>query len=71
MSVKQMWGLPYQAHRYLVRELGGQHAEEMLIIRYVKFVQSIRKSPKLAVQFMLELELNYVPVRRYVSEVEA
>ena len=54
VSVKQMWGLPHQAHRYLVRELGGQHAEEMLIIRYVKFVQSIRKSPKLAVQFMLE-----------------
>ena len=54
VSVKQMWGLPYQAHRYLVRELGGQHAEEMLMIRYVKFVQSIRKSPKLAVQFMLE-----------------
>ena len=26
----------------------------MLITRYVKFVQNIRKSPKLAVQFMLE-----------------
>ena len=54
VSVRQMWGLPVQAHRYLVRELGGTHAEEMLITRYVKFLQSIKKSPKLAVQFMLE-----------------
>ena len=54
VSVRQMWGLPVQAHRYLVRELGGQHAEEMLITRYVKFLQSIKKSPKLAVQFILE-----------------
>ena len=35
VSVKQMWGLPHQAHRYLVRELGGQHAEEILILRCV------------------------------------
>ena len=60
VSVKQMWGLPYQAHRYLVRELGGPHAEEMLITRYVKFLQSVRKSPKLAVQFMLEKTVNNV-----------
>ena len=60
MSVKQMWGLPFQAHRYLVRELGGQHAEEMLVNRYVKFLQSVKKSPKLAVLFMLEKTRNNV-----------
>ena len=63
VSVRQMWGLPRHAHRYLVRELGGQHAEEMLITRYVKFLQSIKKSPKLAVQFMLE------KIRRNVNTV--
>ena len=46
-----------------MRELGGQHAEEMLITRYVKFLQSIKKSPKLAVQFMLE------KIRRNVNTV--
>ena len=73
VSVRQMWGLPRQAHRYLVRELGGQHAEEMLITRYVKFVQSIKKSPKLAVQFMLEkIRLNVNTVTgsnlRYIQD---
>ena len=60
VSMKQMWGLPFQAHRYLVRELGGQHAEEMLVIRYVKFLQSVKKSPKLAVQFMFKKTRNNV-----------
>jgi hypothetical protein len=55
-----MWGLHFQAHRYLVRELGGQHAEEMPVTRYVKFLQTVKKSPKLAVQFMLEKTRNNV-----------
>ena len=29
VSVRHMWGLPVQAHRYLIRQLGGAHAQEM------------------------------------------
>ena len=54
MSTRHMWGLPVQAHRYLIEELGGQHAQTMLIIRYVKFLQSLRRSPKMCVQFLLQ-----------------
>ena len=53
-SVREMWDLPYNAHRYLIEELSGTHAKSMLISRFVKFVQSIRKSSKLAVQFVLQ-----------------
>ena len=54
MSTRHMWGLPVQAHRYLIEELGGQHAQTMLMIRYVKFLQSLRRSPKMCVQFLLQ-----------------
>jgi hypothetical protein len=40
-----MWGLPLQSHRYLIDEPDGQQAEFMMIIRYVKFIQSLTKSP--------------------------
>ena len=38
----------------MIEELGGQHAESMIIIRYVKFLQNMMKSSKLAVQFLLQ-----------------
>ena len=52
-SVKHMWELPYTAHRYLVEPLSGDHAFFMTISRYIKFIQSIRRSPKYGVQLML------------------
>ena len=55
VSIRHMWGLPLQAHRYLIEQLGGIHAQVMLITRYVKFIQNmVKKSPKIAVQFMLQ-----------------
>ena len=54
VSVRHMWGLPYNAHRYLIEMLSGTHASTMLICRFAKFVQGIKKSPKLAVQFLYE-----------------
>ena len=60
VSVRHMWGLPHQAHRYLITQLGGAHAEEMIISRYVKFLQSIQKSDKLAVKFMLQKVIGNV-----------
>ena len=53
VSTRHMWGLPLHAHRYLIEELGGQHAQSMMILRYVKFLQSITRSPKNCVQFLL------------------
>ena len=49
-----MWGLPPQAHRYLIEELGGQHAQTMLIIRFVRFLQFLKSSDKLCVQLLLQ-----------------
>ena len=45
------------AHRYLIEELAGDHAQAMILSRYVKFLQ---KSPKLAAQFMLQKVFNNV-----------
>ena len=47
-------GVAVQAHRYLVEQLGGEHALTMVVTRYIKFLQSILKSPKLAVQMMIQ-----------------
>ena len=54
VAVRHMWGLPYSAHRYLIEQLSGTHASTMLICRYIKFIHSIRKSLKLAVQFLYQ-----------------
>ena len=43
-----------QAHRYLIEQLAGEHAQAMILSRYVKFLQNVQKSPKLAAQFMLQ-----------------
>ena len=54
VAVRHMWGLPHNAHRYLIEMLGGTHAKTMLMSRFIKFIQSIKKSPKKAVQFLFE-----------------
>ena len=53
VSLKKMWELPVQAHRYLIEPLAGVHAHTMLIVRFVKILQSMLKSSKMAVHFML------------------
>ena len=54
VSVRHMWDLPLNSHRYFVEPLGGPHAKRMLISRYVSFVQSAKKSIKLCVQLLLQ-----------------
>ena len=49
-----------QSHRYLIEPLAGDHAQAMLVSRFVKFIQNIKKSPKLATQFMLQKVINNV-----------
>ena len=53
-----MWDLPYATHKYFMEPLGGQHALSMIITRYIKFIQSLKKSPKIAVQFLVEKVLR-------------
>ena len=60
VSVRHMWGLPLQSHRYLMEPLAGEHALAMLISRFVKFLQNIKKSPKLAAQYMLQKVISNV-----------
>ena len=55
VSVRHMWDLPLSTHRYLLEQLSGVHAETMIFSRYVKFVQSMRKSSKVAVQCLIQL----------------
>ena len=54
VAVRHMWDLPFNSHRYLIEELSGMHAQTMLICRFINFVQSIKKSPKQAVQFLYQ-----------------
>ena len=60
VAVRQMWNLPYNAHRFLIEQLSGTHARTMLICRYVKFIRSIKKSPKLGVQLLFQKVRNNV-----------
>ena len=55
VSVRHMWDLPLSTHRYLLEPLSGVHAETRIFSRYVKFVQSMRKSSKFAVQCLIQL----------------
>jgi hypothetical protein len=47
VSVRFMWSLPNNAHRYFVEPLGGRHARSMLVGRYISFIKSAKKSPKI------------------------
>ena len=60
VSVRQMWLLPFNAHRYLIEPLAGEHAYTMVLVRFVKFIQNIKKSAKMAVQCMLHKVIENV-----------
>ena len=55
-----MWGLPSPTHQYLVEELSGEQALIIIIRRYIKFIQSIQKSPELPAQLLLQKILRNV-----------
>ena len=54
VSIRHMWKLPPQAHRFLIEPLGGTHAKTMLLTRFIKFIQSIEKGNKCAPLYLLE-----------------
>ena len=54
VATRYMWDIPVNSHRYFVEPLGGMHAETMLITQYISFVQSLRKSTRPSVIYLLE-----------------
>ena len=60
VSVRYMWDLPNNSHRYFVEPLGGTHAKSMLMSRYVSFIQSAKRSAKLVVQQLLQMTKDNV-----------
>ena len=37
VSVRQMWNLPFNAHRYLIEPISGHHAETMFFFEICEF----------------------------------
>ena len=60
VAVRHMWSLPLNSHRYFIEPLGGMHAKTMLMCRYVSFIQSIRKSARPGVIYLLQKVMNNV-----------
>ena len=54
VSVRHMWDVPVNTHRYFVEPLGGPHAKTMIQTRYIKFMQSINQSKKPAAKHLYE-----------------
>ena len=72
-AVREMWNLPFNAHRGFVEPLGGFHAQVLIFSRYIGFLQSTRKSNKMVVKYLLEkvlLDLNTITGQnvRYILE---
>ena len=73
VAVRHMWNLPVNTHRIFIESLGGTHAQVMLVTRYITFLQSMRRTNKLAVLYLLEkvyLDQNTLTGRnvRYVQD---
>ena len=59
-SIRQMWDLPFNSHRYLIEQLGGEHAFSIITIRFINFLKNVKKSEKMAVQLMLQKVIQNV-----------
>lgn len=54
VSVRHMWKLPNETHRFFIEPLSGIHAKNMLMTRFINFIQSIEKGHKSAPLYLLE-----------------
>ena len=55
VSVRLMLDVPRETHRYLVEPLSNTaHIKQVLIKRFLSFLDQIRKSDKTATMFLLE-----------------
>ena len=58
VSVRHMWNIPLQSHKYLIEPLGGTHLKTMLYSRFLKFIHSIETGNKMAAKLLLEIIKN-------------
>ena len=59
VSVRHMWNLPRESHRFFIEPLGGTHAKVMIYSRFIKFIQNIQnKSKKMSANYLLQLIKN-------------
>ena len=55
VSVRRMFNLPWQTHCYLVEPVSQQpHVKTLMASRFLNFVQSIRRSKKIAIRNLLK-----------------
>jgi hypothetical protein len=55
VSVRRMFNLPWQTHCYLVEPVSQQpHVRKLMARRFLNFVQSIRRSKKIAIRNLLK-----------------
>ena len=56
ISVRHMWNLPRESHKFLIEPLGGTHAKVMIYSRFIKFLQNIQnKCEKKSANYLLQL----------------
>ena len=76
VAVRHMWNLPLNTHKRFIEPLGGTHAQVKIYSNYIRFIQSIRKSNKMAVIYLLEkvhMNLNTTTgqnIRHILSQAE-
>ena len=58
VSIRHMWNLPLQSHRYFIEPLGGKHLKSMLYSRFLKFINSIKSGNKIVAKLLLEIIKN-------------
>ena len=59
-NVKLIYDLPWATHRWILEEITGTNLKIMLMTRFVKFVNSILKSSKPALKFLLSISTSDV-----------
>ena len=56
LSMKIMWNVPRETHRYFIEYLSNQkHLRFILIKRFLRFIQQIEKSSKSAIKSLLSI----------------
>ena len=65
VSVRHMWVLPNNSHRFFIEPLEGIHVRSMLYSRYANFLQAAQKSSKLTFLILLQIVKNDLQTRTF------
>ena len=56
VAIRRIFGLPRTTHRYLIEPVSDQnHARKMMNMRFLSFIQSVRRSKKICVKNLLKM----------------